>query len=397
MTSDSAHRADRTLRKPQGVQLAISQGSDAGLVGAVAGIVSEPRCERADSFVLHAPLELCARFGLLPHVAPEARGAARERIAEIAVRYEAFGPGVGELPAGALPEDPGAALIQAIGEGDADRAEAAAFALGWRCSPRELVGVLGEAVVERTAAAAHAPIFLYLLPRVAPRGELPGRLLRPLARGLAAAPEARVSWFDDVDLDGEADALGLERALAGTPALELEGDGFIHPTLMQVEGAGLAAERLGGVVGRPTVEAGRAILRTAARSMLLESTEHSKYGWTHALTLPQALLGIARSMQRPGRALAMAATHVLTFRATRGSGALDPVAVAGLEDSVGEFAVGEYSVERATRLASAAAVHEDAHVAKYALACLDASAGDRAARGLYLAAGERLLEAWGVV
>ena len=66
--------------------------SDAELIAAVASVVRTPRTDPADSFVLHAPLELAARAALLPRVAPGERSAARAQIAAVATAFEAFGP-----------------------------------------------------------------------------------------------------------------------------------------------------------------------------------------------------------------------------------------------------------------------------------------------------------------
>ena len=51
----------------------LDQWSDRRLAAAVAEVVAVPKEAPADSFVLHAPLELLARVGLLPAVRPEAR------------------------------------------------------------------------------------------------------------------------------------------------------------------------------------------------------------------------------------------------------------------------------------------------------------------------------------
>ncbi len=56
--------------------LSIDDLSDAELVAAVAAVVRTPRADPADSFVLHAPLELAARTALLPRVSPGSRAAA---------------------------------------------------------------------------------------------------------------------------------------------------------------------------------------------------------------------------------------------------------------------------------------------------------------------------------
>ena len=62
--------------------------SDGELVALAAAHLSLPRRDRADSFVLHAPLELLARSALLPLVEPAQREVARRRIAALVTAYD---------------------------------------------------------------------------------------------------------------------------------------------------------------------------------------------------------------------------------------------------------------------------------------------------------------------
>ena len=64
--------------------------TDIDLTETVAGVLAVPRSEPPDSFILHAPLELLARAALLPHVSPDLRAAARDRIEAIAPQFEGF-------------------------------------------------------------------------------------------------------------------------------------------------------------------------------------------------------------------------------------------------------------------------------------------------------------------
>ena len=73
--------------------------SDIELAQEAARSIRRPRRDAADSFVLHAPLELIARLALLPYVAPEHRATARLRLSSIAAQFDAFGPGADEPPA----------------------------------------------------------------------------------------------------------------------------------------------------------------------------------------------------------------------------------------------------------------------------------------------------------
>ncbi|MEL6985046.1 MAG: hypothetical protein AAFO29_21625, partial [Actinomycetota bacterium] len=70
--------------------------SDTELVEAVAAVVAEPREGPADSFVLHAPLELTARARLLARTPAPHRRMARLRLVSIAARYQTHQPA--ELP-----------------------------------------------------------------------------------------------------------------------------------------------------------------------------------------------------------------------------------------------------------------------------------------------------------
>ena len=116
--------------------------------------------------------------------------------------------------------------------------------------------------------------------------------------------------------------------------------------------------------------------------MLVDTPDHAPYGWSHCLTIPQAVLGIAPRLEDPDRALAVAATQVVAFRAALGRAPLPDRPPAGLP-----------TVDP-TELATAAATSHDAHVVKYTLACLDAAAADPAAADLYLAAARHLLDWW---
>ena len=142
--------------------------------------------------------------------------------------------------------------------------------------------------------------------------------------------------------------------------------------------------------------------------MLLEPDDHSPYGWTHALTLPQAVLGIAEATDEPAVALAVAATYVVGFRtglarlplvpAEPGHPGrdLDEALRVDRETAAGgvwhqpKAAFADIVAELATR----ASEHRDAHYVKYTLACLDAAADDPEHARLFLAAAGALAGWW---
>lgn len=392
--------------------LPIEEMSDARLAAEVADVVRVPRAEPADSMVLHAPLELTARVALLLRVAPAERGAARDRVVALARDYTAFGPGV--EPARTVEceslADGARRLSAAISAGDLDDVDVLSSWLGRRATPDELRTLLADAVVPRLSAAAHGAILLYLLPRVSPRGELTGELLRPLARELARFPEWRLTWFEDRAPGAPVPGDALLDAVAATPRLGLPGSDFIFPVMSQAEESGVAAALLAGPTTTVSLADGaRALLRAAAWSMLGESDHYRPYGWSHCLTMPQAVLGVASACRDPSVALAVAATYVVGFRAAMAAGPLvttyDPqapsvdVTRALVEAPTDAAAAVWHTPDPLLRaavsvLATNAAIHADAHLVKYTLACLDAADWDRTHARVYLAAAGALAGYW---
>jgi hypothetical protein len=394
--------------------------SDAQLIGRVAERIAVPRAAAANSFVLHAPLELLARSALLPYVEPAFREQARERISEIERSYTSFEPATFPDRRRTFDrvDDAVGHLSDAIATHDLDAADAAADWLATHLTPVELAKALSDLIIGSLAAAAHAPIFLWLAPRVSPRWNVTGRLLRPLARELARNSTMRLRWIDEredalVPAGREATGADMFAALASTPRLGEGPSAFIFPTMSRVDTVGLAPTFLGRVSGPGEITGrGRAVMRAAAWSMLNEATTHAPYGWTHALTMSQAALGVAGSCADPTRALAAAATYVFGFRASlavrplveefeppRFEGTLTDAFTAGPDAAaaaVWHLPAG-LRQELVTHLASRAAVHPDAHQAKYTLACLDAAGGDPQSARLYLTAAARLVGHWASV
>jgi hypothetical protein len=122
--------------------------------------------------------------------------------------------------------------------------------------------------------------------------------------------------------------------------------------------------------------------------------------------MPQAALAVAAYTAHPQRAVAVAATYVLGFRATQSNTALDldwqPLRTtrhAPLLESDGDDAIAlawhtdnPDGIER--ELSTYAAAHPDAHLAKYTLACLHAAHTDPDAAPLFRAAATRLAIWW---
>jgi hypothetical protein len=303
-----------------------------------------------------------------------------------------------------------ATLVAALERGELDDVDVAAAWLGSHATPAELRALLAEPVAASLAAAAHASILLYLFPRVASGGDISGRIVRGPARELARYPDWRLRWFEDPDLDATPSALG--EALLDVPMLGVPGSDFIYPIMNQAEESGIAAKLLSGTTaGAVDVQqARRELSRIAAWSMLQEPPDYAPYGWTHCLTMPQAVMGLVPDAASPRTAVAVAATHVVGFRAALGRQQLRPDFAPGpprigdLDEAIGAgpeaaaaFAWHAPDTDRddiVTELATGASRHHDAHLVKYTLACLDAAGADPGHGRLYLAAAASLAGWW---
>jgi hypothetical protein len=390
--------------------------SDAELVEAAAERLAVPRVEPADSFVLHAPLELLARAGLLGYVDPASREDARRRIAWLAATYDAQGAGVDDPVVPGEDRDAGTDtgwLASAVDAGDLEAVDRATVALCSSATAADLAAALVDVVVPRLSAAAHGSIFLNLLPRLLAANAPAATMARGLLRELARNPDWSLTWIDARDahvFSQNAPAELTERLLA-PPSPGDPGSNFIYPTMSLVDRSGLAARVLDDVTACLSVaDARRSLLRVAAMSMLQDDPAAAPYGWTHCLTMPQATLGVARISAAPERAVAVAATYVLGFRSTLSRVALDTAwePVAGetlgpdglLEAGASEAAAALWHADdEATagfvrRVATHAALHHDAHLAKYTLACIDAARDDPDASRLFLTAAAYLGGWW---
>ena len=384
---------------------------DRTLIAEVGELLAVPKSAPADSFVLHAPLELLARAGLLSYVHPSSRPAARDRIRGLAAEYEAAGDPV-EPPTPIDVEsvaDGAARLVAALAAGDLDDVDRLAQWIGEHVTAVELRELLAQPVAASLAAAAHASILLYLLPRVALAGDVPITIVRGPARELARHPDWQLRWFED-PTDEVAMPATLETALLEVPMLGLPGNNFIFPIMNQAEESGIAAKLLAGVIDGDPEQAGRDLARIAALSMIQESPDQAPYGWSHCLTMPQAVIALAGHGSNPRTAVAVASTHVVGFRAALGERVLDAdyeperTSTTDLAEAIeAGQATAAAMVWHApepeldgivTELATRAALHHDAHLVKYTLACFDAADSDPSRRRLYLAAAASLSAWW---
>src|SRR5262245_25956527 len=277
--------------------------SDEQLFTTVARVVAIPKQEPANSFVLHAPLELLARRALLRYVAPARRDGVRRQLVRVAALYEHAGEAV-EPGRGASYESPGAAraaLADAIAAKDLVGVDAAAGWLGRHANADDVLA-LADAALDSLAAAGHANIYFLLLRRTGWASRPALALLRPLAREIARYPEFRVEWLDDTSVagaDGPDAGARLAGALADTPLLGLPGTDFVFPTVHQVDSGGQARAIVEPTLPVDLRVASAEIQRVAALSMLQDDPTYAPYGWSHCLTLSQAAIGIRHWVDDP--------------------------------------------------------------------------------------------------
>jgi hypothetical protein len=401
--ADASHGTKEWAKSP------VSGLSDQGLVAAVAAAIAAPKREADTSFLTHAPLELAARAELLAMVEPPARDLARRRIAAIAAEYARAGDEI-ETPAKEFRDESAAldALVAALKEGDADEVDAALLYLAPRVSVFKLRAALVDVVSPMLGAAAHAPIILAELPRIEARIDGAASLLRAPLRQIAIMSSARLGWHGRARAEafgGDKEQELMERLAAPPPVCSPSV--YVAPTMLAIEANGYAEGLLADVTADLSVPAAaRSILRTGALAMLQDDPAHAPYGWSHALTMPQGVLSCADAARDQRALVRVAATQALGFRATLGAVRLrdeppprprraayfnvDPIGAAG---AVYHAEAREIAGIK-TALATRAATHRDAHLAKYTLAAFDAAARDPAAARLFLAAAAYLGAWW---
>jgi hypothetical protein len=327
----------------------------AAIVAECAAVIDVPKAEPPTSFELHAPLELLARGILLERAPEDVVELAERRLAWMAEKYAAAGPSATSWPDNAPSVD---------------------------------------AVTTSLAAAGHAPILLTLRPRVDAVAPTFGDAM--VASEVARQPDWQLRWPRTRTVTGTPTADLTER-LAAPPSPGDPGSSFIFPTMSLTESSGLSSAALTDALrGLDVPTATTTLLRVAAHSMLQDDPGAAPYGWTHCLTMPQAVLGAVAHGADPDVAVGVAATYVLGFRSTLGRVALDPdffpeeSSAAGRAWRAGDDERAAITVD----LVAHALVHPDAHLAKYTLACLDAAASDPEAAHLFLAASAQLHAWW---
>ncbi len=349
--------------------------NDKELFDAASAIVSVPKKQSSDfstsSFLLHAPLEICARYFLLPLVDDEHTASARKQMRLTAKKYFDFE--------------------------NSERIEYHDFDMNTVNIAEWSTSLL---------FASHAPILLALQSTLGETNESIHNVLGRMGREIFDAQEAQMAWAHKPPTNDEIspellkhpqqwfiDHVGNIQHVTGEST-------FIRASVERAEAAGVI-EPLVELLGNITNFTERAdfvipfqsLARMCALSMVAESVEHAKFGWTHCLTIPHAMWVLSSISGNAGRLLQAATTHAATFRALLGEEKLvvDDLREFYEADEISVFA--EHYV-RITDIISQACTLEDAHLVKYIYTCFDCMKRDPQYSKLYLSAAGKLLSLW---
>lgn len=392
-------------------------------------LLSEPKCLVADSFTLHAPLEVMARYRLLRLVAAEDHELGRMQMLAIAAKYQASGESIPHAAStlSLSPDEAEAELRKAVSEGDLERTDAICIGLADEHGVKVLLRSIADLALETLTAATHTHIGLMHIARIwSEAGPIATRLARTGLRAMAQEPVARLKPVRThrVLKDPERD---LESILSQVPAQAPSVKG-IRPLLEDAEKAGLFEELLGDALlssrdPEMCKAASRAACRIAALSMLGDSPEFpanlaafpsqaAKFIWTHCLTMPQAAWMLTQFLPQPefaARAAHVGAAWVIGLRYCYGNGALElhpgfeaprtdfaaALAESPCAAATTAWAAGpEERPELVRILATESAIRSDAHLVKHVRACLDAAEQSPSDERLFHAAAAYLCSIW---
>jgi hypothetical protein len=155
--------------------------SDADIYRQVAAIVSQPQAQGINSFALHAPLELMARYGLLPLIEPSERPLARLQMVASAAAYESGVKTVGppaRIATFSDLSDASREFSRTFTTGDPNGMEALVLQIAAQFGTASLINLLTPLALPTLTGASHAHIGLWLLLRNGRIGE-PGDAALP--------------------------------------------------------------------------------------------------------------------------------------------------------------------------------------------------------------------------
>lgn len=348
--------------------------TDKDLFDAASAVVSREKAPGVTfndrSFLLHAPLELCARYFLLSLVDEEHANAARARIRLMAKKYHEYR--------------------------DADEEQHAL---------QTMPDINVEMWASSTLFASHGPILLALQHLLGETNSDIAHVVHRMNRTIMGDPAAQFVWVNDPPVVAE---LGPEHIENPTSWMfsnianiqQTQEVDTISGQISSVQSAGLLDPIVSHLATIATftdraiyVEPFKVLLRIAALSMVSEHATHAKFGWSHCATIPHSLFVLLGEAVHPDYLLKSAACYVATFRSTMGKVELHHIDLEEYCEQDEESVFAEHYV-RMEEIISHASAHEDAHLLKYTYTCFDMMKRDPHYSKLYIAAAGKLLEIW---
>lgn len=332
------------------------------------------------SFLLHAPLELCARYYLLSLVDDEHANAARARIRLMAKKYH-------EFPDAASAGHP---------ESTSSHPERSEGSL-------PIINI--ETWSSSTLFASHGPILYALQYLLGETNTSIAQILHRMNNAIMSDPEAQFSWVNDPPVVAELGPDHIEHPTTWMlnnvgniqrtePTETITGQihiaqkaGLLDPIASHISSIATFSQRA------DFTEPFKALLRIAVLSMIVEDETYSKYGWTHCATIPHSLYVLLSDATHPAHLLKSAASYVATFRSTMGQQEIHSTDMDDYFEPDEESVFAEHYV-RMEEIISHACAREDAHLIKYTYTCFDMMKRDPHYSKLYIAAAGKLLNVW---
>lgn len=359
----------------------------------------------SSSLEIHAPLEVMARYHMLPLVGAKRRATARRNLAKAAWDFaEVAVPPVSEADECAdevsgenLAVAPWSTVAGSLGEA--------------LCQPHSR-NALAKRICQQVGGAGHGQILLHHMldadlhvrRKLLPHMQMFVRAFRddPSTERGAVIPQLRPLLQASPDAIDEF-LSGIPRSSMDTPHTGIRG--------VMARGQAVEVAEVGSASHRTPFEAAGTACVAAARMMLTAETE-MEYGWSHCLTLSDAAWGLVGTGDDAGAIVALSyvtgfvsalgfpgwpalapsastpATDIAAFRqALSSTSPEDAVTIClGASDELAMAAWGE--------VCSRASAMADAHLVKYVHSALRCASRKPEAEQVFLAAATRLLARW---
>ncbi len=349
--------------------------SDKELFDAASKIVVVPKVQGETfedrSFILHAPLELCARYFLLPLVDDTHVQSARAQIRRLARRYHDYENA--EVKIADVPFNP---LTIDVNKWSST--------LLFASHPSILLALhtlLGDTNEEIHNVLARFDYDIMTSPSEQLKFVIQGIEPKELTAELVAHPE---DFF--IDHVGNIEQIMGETDTIKGLVCTAQNSGLLDDLISKIEGIASFSSRSDFDIPF------KILLRIAVLSMVIEENDHAKYGWTHCATIPHSHWAL-NQIGDSGYLIKSAATFVSAFRSLMGTHKISKEDFEPYYEEDEESVFAEHYV-RMTDIISRACTLEDGHLVKHVYTCFDLMKRDPQYSKLYIEASSKLLGIW---